>query len=208
LFVGADGLVAVDLTQASPTCQTVGALGGDRTGALHTDTTRRLLVPLGRDFVTIDADPTSPTYGREIDTRWRSPASFATPSVSWSPARRGELSGELPGSRFWTNDSNGLFELRANSDDLPRPMAFAGSAIFAPYWPTLNRRWLVGYASPGGNYMVAISDLASGRARSFAPATGLIRYGAGGPQDWVVVAGPYGGNPELRAYRIETAPVE
>lgn len=208
LFVGADALVAVDLTQASPTCQIVGAIGGDRAGGLHTDTTRRLLVPLGRDFVTLDADPTSPTYGAEVDSRWLSPGLSATPLVSWSPARRGELAGELPGSRLWTVDSNGLLELRANSSDQPRVMGFSGSQA-PPYWPTLSRRWLVGATRPAGINRVFVADLAGARARTMGPA-GVVQYAAGGLQDWVVLVtvATSGANPELTAYRIETAPVD
>lgn len=208
LFVGADGLVAVDLTQASPTCQIVGAIGGDRAGGLHTDTTRRLLVPLGRDFVTLDADPTSPTYGAEVDSRWLSPGLSATPLVSWAPARRGELAGELPGSRLWTVDSNGLLELRANSSDQPRVMGFSGSQA-PPYWPTLSRRWLMGTTRPAGINRLFVADLAGARARTMGP-EGVVQHAAGGLQDWVVLVtvASSGANPELTAYRIETAPVD
>lgn len=207
LFVGADTLTAVDLTQSNPTCVTIGTLAAVRPGALHTDTSRRLFVPVSTDYATIDADPTSPTYGAEVAPRWSHPQDFVREGVTWSPAQRGELTAELPGSRFWGADSNGLAEIRANANEQDRPLSFAGN-INAPYWGTSNRRWLVAFTRLSGDNLIVVADLVARRARSFAPDPAFPRYAAGGPRDWVVVVGSSGANPELRAYRIETAPAD
>lgn len=197
---------AIDLTAATLACVPIASVGPLADGALHTDTSRRLLVGVqgpSSEYAALDVDPASSAYG-QVAARWTVPRITRGPKA-WSPARPGELSGEIPGGRFWVSEGAVFTEYSTNLSNPPRPLGL-GDPQLEPFWQTIDRRWLVGGSRNDFNF---VADLTIGRARSFQlgfVTPGVSLFAAGGPRDWVV--GYRAASRELRVYRIETAPVD
>lgn len=201
LFLGAsNNLWVVDLSLPGFPCRSFSSVDGGF-GGLHTDSSRQLVVDRSRDYVLVDADPTSSTYGSEVGSPWANTSNH--PPARWAPSVGGQPSGDLPGGGIWTGRSTLQYLVFPGSTLSPRAMSAPPHSLADPN-QTNDRRWVV--ASSNGAAGIVVMDLAVGRGRSLATAESVYDLTAGGRGAYILLF--LRNARELRLYEIDAAPIE